>query len=105
LTFSVHLDRPGERRYIRFKVVNFCNRDAVLGTLSTTPPAANSGIIVTWPSLNGATALTGAITPEYTIEVQWDPAYPEANQDVTLSASINYAQFSTAEVSNETKET
>jgi hypothetical protein len=93
LTFALRLSAPGDTRQIKFKIENAGNYDAVLSSLSTTPPAAGSGITVTWPSLNGVQILTGTTSSEYTITVQWNPSYPNVTQDVTLSASINYQQY------------
>jgi len=93
LSFTVRLDKPGDTKYIKFKIENVGNGDAVLGTLSHTPPASNSGITVTWPSLNTVQVLHGVTSSEYTIEVHWNSAYPEAMQDVSLSATINYSQY------------
>ena len=92
LTFTVHLDNPGDTRYVKFKINNAGNTDAILGTLSTTPPAAASGVTVNWPSLDGVIINTGDTSTEYTVEVHWNPSYPNATQDVSLSASINYQQ-------------
>ena len=93
LTFTVRLDEPGETRNVRFRIENAGNVSATLGTLSTTTtPATGSGINVSWPSLNGVSVVAGAITAEHIIAVSWDPAYPQATQEVTVSASINYSQ-------------
>jgi hypothetical protein len=91
LTFTVRLDEPGENRNVRFRIENVGNTGATLGTLTTTPPTGN-GVNINWPTLNNVAVEPGTTTGEHMITVTWDPAYPQATQDVTLSATINYAQ-------------
>ncbi|MCL2817127.1 MAG: hypothetical protein FWD39_01910 [Clostridiales bacterium] len=93
LTFTVHFSVPGETRYVKFKIENAGNSDAVLGPLVTTPPSEASGITVDWPSLEGVQIVTGATSSEYTIEVHWSESYPGVTSDVSLSASISYQQY------------
>ena len=90
LTFVVHLATPGETRYVTFKIKNVGNSDAILKTLSTTPPATNTGITVTWPELQDVVVLSGETTSTYTIAVYWNPPYPGVTTDVALSATIDY---------------
>ena len=92
LTFAVHLSTPGETRYVKFKIENVGNSDAILGTLSKTDPAVTTGITVRWPSMDSTVVAASAKTGEYTIAVHWNPSYPSVTQDVTLSAGINYQQ-------------
>jgi hypothetical protein len=98
LTFTVHMNSPGETRHVNFKIENVGNADAILGTLTAPSPAPESGITVVWPTLNGVVVDTGATMPEsgeYTAAITWDSNFPEVTQDVNLSASINYSEHIT----------
>ena len=100
LTFTVHLDKPNDTRYVTFKIENTGNVDAVLGKLDTELPEAETGIVVKWPELDGVVIPKNGTSAEYTIEVHWDNDYDEADQDVNLSATITYAQYRASDVSD-----
>ena len=95
LTFNVLMTTPGTTRYIKFKVENVGNVAAELGELVITGPTASTGIVVTWPTLDGVVVEAGATSAEYTIEVYWDPAYPSVTADANFSATIDFAQTAT----------
>ena len=91
LNFSLAMPEPGTSRYVKFKVRNTGNVNAQLGALSHTSQTL-SGITVTWPDLSGVLIAQGADSPEYTIQVYWEPAYGHVIEDVDFSASITYQQ-------------
>jgi len=96
MLITVDLLYPMDKRIIVFKIQNIGAVTVQLGNLKTTESDINTtGVMVTWPELDGVTLLSGQTSQEFEIIVEWDLDYYNANnhlQSHIFEATIRYLQ-------------